>query len=986
MKFATKLTLLFSGLFLILCAFITQIATSSSGEILESTIENQMQARAAGKMDKIDKVLFERLADMKMLANDPLLKSKTPSPKLIEERFETLFKNNDSYTSLSYFDMSRKRIVDTSRRDVGKIHSRSEYWPEIESGKDSVIDIYYSESLNAPTFHVATVVKNSAGARVGVLVARMSIDWLTEIIKPPTLIQPFDKILDERGLMGVDMVNRTGLVIYSNHDTGNILERPSAYWKYVKDDVGRGIMNKGYRLRLSGMGEEIVTFGHEKGYRNYMGNGWTIIVHVPSEVVFAPVAALRNRLIIHMAAMGGFSILVILVFARSISKPLMKLSAAAKEIGRGNLDVKVWVDSKDEVAALAKDMNRMAKNISDSHHALRRSEESHRKLFENAGDFIYSHDLSGNFTSLNKALCERIGYRPEELIGAPISKIVHPESLEKARVMTEAKLRGEISHTQYEILIAAKNGEIILTELHSWLIFENGKPVGVQGIGRDISEHRAAEEKLRQSEEWFRALIENQNDLVFVIDEIGNFKYLGPSVERMTGYTPGELQASKGLNFIHPDDIEAVKQSAMKAAQNPGMPVSLELRLQHKNGNWKTITSTGTGYLENPAIRGIIINFHDITERKLAEKRLEIAKETAEAATMLKDQFITLVSHDLKTPILSIRGVIDLVTTGAIRQEKKINDLLGQAAHSADGLLRMIDQLLEHNSLKSGKNRAEKRFHSASRLTGEQIQRVGLAAKNKNITLANDLPPDMLIFVDGGLFGQALNNLLSNAVKFTPKGGRVRLFAPLPGKPVIAVRDTGVGLPPEMLDSLFQTETHSTTVGTAGEKGFGLGLGYAQAIVLMHGGTLRAESQTGKGSTFTISLPEHRALIMVVDDLPSHRERIKGLLAALGPVEVIEAGNGREAWEKLRPVAPDLVITDIQMPVMDGYAFMVKMRSEEAFRPIPVIVLSTQTGLPGETAERDKAILAGADEFLQKAASDAVVLETIRKYIRPIPS
>lgn len=386
MKFATKLTLLFSGLFLILCFITTHIVTSSSTGILERTIQTQMERRTAEKMDRIDKYLFERNLDTKMMATDSILKSKNPSPRLITARLKELSKNSDSYISLSFFDMYRKRIVDTLGLNEGKIHALSEYWPAIESGKDNAFDMYYSDSLQLPVFHFAKVVKNDAGVRMGVLVARVSTEWLDEIVKLTAMPE-----------IKVEIVNRDGLVIYSSSDRDGILKKSSIYWESIKAEIERGGMNKTYRLRLPGMGgeEEIVVYGQGKGYRDYTGNGWTLIAHVPGKVVFAPAIELRNRLIIIMSVIGGFGLLVILLFARTVSNPLMKLSAAAGEIGRGNLDVKVAVDSNDEVALLATNLNEMAENLSTSRKAMEKAKEEAEEATRLKDKFItlLSHDL-----------------------------------------------------------------------------------------------------------------------------------------------------------------------------------------------------------------------------------------------------------------------------------------------------------------------------------------------------------------------------------------------------------------------------------------------------------------------------------------------------------------------------------------------------------------------------------------------------------------
>ena len=384
MKFATKLTLLFSGLFLMLCFFITQMVSSSSSDILERTIQTQMERRTAEKMDKIDKFLFERDLDTKMMSTDSILRSKKLSPELIAARLKELSKNSGSYISLSFFDMSRKRLVDTSGLDIGKIHLRSEYWPEIESGRDSAFDMYFSESLRIPAFHLAKVITSEAGERMGVLVARISTEWLDEIVRQTAIPE-----------IKVDIVNRNGLVIYSNYDRNSVLNDRSIYWDHLRAEIEQGKVNTGFRLKLPGKEEEIAFYGQGRGYGNFTGNGWTLIAHVPSKVVFAPVIEMRNKLILIMSAIGGFSMLVILLFARTISIPLRKLSAAAEEIGKGNLEVKVSVGSKDEVALLADNLNEMAGNLSTSHKAMEKAKEEAEEATRLKDKFVMllSHDL-----------------------------------------------------------------------------------------------------------------------------------------------------------------------------------------------------------------------------------------------------------------------------------------------------------------------------------------------------------------------------------------------------------------------------------------------------------------------------------------------------------------------------------------------------------------------------------------------------------------
>lgn len=319
---------------------------------------------------------------------------------------------------------------------------------------------------------------------------------------------------------------------------------------------------------------------------------------------------------------------------------------------------------------------------------------------------------------------------------------------------------------------------------------------------------------------------------------------------------------------------------------------------------------------------------------------LKSAKEKAETATKLKDEFVAVVSHDLKSPLLSMKNLLELAeksSGGLAELEKK--GALARMRGTTGTLLNMIDHILNHNRLKSGRVLLEKKFIGAKRLADAHMNAVGHDAARKNITLINDLPEDMFVFADAVLLGQVLHNLLTNAVKFTPSDGEIAVFAPYPGKPGISVRDTGVGIPKNLIGRLFDGNVNTTTPGTEGEKGTGLGLPYAFDVMREHGGTLEVESSDG-GSTFTASLPEHRTMVLIVDDYAIYRNLIRDMLLTIGDIEVVEAENGKQAVETLGRITPDLIVTDIQMPEMNGYALMEHVRADPTLRAIPIIAVS----------------------------------------------
>jgi signal transduction histidine kinase len=248
----------------------------------------------------------------------------------------------------------------------------------------------------------------------------------------------------------------------------------------------------------------------------------------------------------------------------------------------------------------------------------------------------------------------------------------------------------------------------------------------------------------------------------------------------------------------------------------------------------------------------------DELESKVAERteQLRLAKENAENATALKDKFVALVSHDLKSPFVSIVGllkivVLDAKTPLAAGHKEKLERVLT----SSNGLVDMIDKLLDINHLQSGKIKPVHKPISLRPFTSQQIESLAHLAARKGVVIKNEMDSEIILKGDPNLLGRCLDNLLSNAIKFCNEGGEIMVFFHLNGGPTIGVSDTGVGIPPGLIPNLFVAEIKTSTIGTAGEKGTGLGLPYCKDIMEAHGGHISVSSEVGKGSTFLLVFP-----------------------------------------------------------------------------------------------------------------------------------
>ena len=254
--------------------------------------------------------------------------------------------------------------------------------------------------------------------------------------------------------------------------------------------------------------------------------------------------------------------------------------------------------------------------------AMRESEERYRELFENANDIIYTHDLTGNFTSLNKSGERVTGFSREEALRMNIANVLAPAYVDTARQMLARKAASKVS-TVYELGIIAKDGRAVALEVSTRLIYGSGVPVGVQGIARDITKRKGAEEALKDSEEKFRSIVETTNEWIWAIDLEGNHTYTNPAIEHILGYKTEEILGANLLDFVHSDDREELERLLKQRIIEKRGWTGLALRWKHKDEGFRYLESNGLPVFDP---QGELVGYRgadrDITQRKLAEQAL----------------------------------------------------------------------------------------------------------------------------------------------------------------------------------------------------------------------------------------------------------------------------------------------------------------------------------------------------------------------------
>ncbi len=439
----------------------------------------------------------------------------------------------------------------------------------------------------------------------------------------------------------------------------------------------------------------------------------------------------------------------------------------------------------------------------------------------------------------------------------------------------------------------------------------------------------------------------------------------------------GQLGGQPFARFVTGGHQETFHQF-LKELVKTGQPQSCEVMMERRDGTqfWGKLDAVVAGSAEDgaPPYHAVLA---DITDRKVAEEKLKAAKELAENATQMKDKFLSLVAHDLRSPLANVI-LLQKVTMSANKRPEcdECRVMLGKSIGVCETMIGMADNILESAQLQGGVIRLNRKICGIKNLSDAVIGELAILAGEKGVVLKNEVPPHARLYVDRIMFQRIIQNLVSNAIKFS-KGGVVSVFMPA-GQNVVAVRDNGVGIDEHILHDLFRYEVKTSTVGTSGERGTGFGLPLSMEIAKAHGGTIRVVSKKGEGSVFYVDMPDLKPLVVVAEDDEVSAFPLRRFLEDMGAAVVV-AKNGAEAMEIVQAKNPALVITDLMMPVMDGLTLLQNLKADAQYAAIPVIVI---TGTYANDIEmRKKAFEYRANDFITKPLSEADCIPRIGRFI-----
>ena len=651
----------------------------------------------------------------------------------------------------------------------------------------------------------------------------------------------------------------------------------------------------------------------------------------------------------------------------------------AKVVDDGNIIV-----SDDEVVLIARDgtarsVEHIAAPIRDSHgkvkgvviifrditerhraeQAQRESEERFRQLADHINDVFWIYELDGPKTAYVSPAYESLwGRSCQSLYERPMSYLeaVHPEDRERAMLDHHRLVSGEATADEYRITRADRTIRWVWDRGFP-IRDRSGRVVRVAGIAEDITERKRVEQALREGEERFRTLADATPVMVWGSDTDKRCNYCNKQWLDFTGRTIEQEMGDGWAEGVHPDDLERCLETYVTAF-DARTPFTMEYRLRRHDGEYRWVLDNGVPRFDpDDTFSGYIGSCIDITDRKRAEEELRNADRR-------KEEFLAVLSHELRNPLAPIQTAVDLLeqagTSGAGSERE-----LAMIKRQVQNLKRLVDDLLDVSRISRGKIELRKELVELAAVVAQAVEAVRPLFDEHHHELHVSIPKESIVLeADSTRLEQILSNLLINAAKYSPQGGRIWLDVKFfQSEVVIHVRDTGIGIEPNLLPKVFDLFLQGERRVGLSHEGGGIGLSLAKNLVELHGGTITAHSQgPDMGSEFVVKLPVvsrvqsekepspkamqpeaseslPRRRILIVDDNVQAADSLGRLMTVVFGQEVRVVYNGKSALEMAGSFLPEVVLLDLEMTGMDGYEVAMRLRERpECSRALIVAV------------------------------------------------
>ncbi len=659
----------------------------------------------------------------------------------------------------------------------------------------------------------------------------------------------------------------------------------------------------------------------------------------------------------------------------------------------------------------------MLVDISDRKRAeenLRESEQRFSRFMHNLPGLAWIKDLQGRYVYANEAAETAFDTPLRDLVGRTDHEIFPPETA-AAFTANDRQVLGSDAGIQATETLEHGDGTIHYSIVSKFPIpGRDGTTALIGGVAFDVTELTQAEEALRRSEAWFRALAEASPALIWRIDPDGHFTYVNPQHLDFFRRTEDELLNEGWLPLLHPDDA-AGYMAAVDAARLGRARLQAVARVRHGQGDWRWVESYALPLSgDDGEYLGHVGTSLDVTERKQFENAL------SEAASR-KDEFLAMLAHELRNPLAPIRNSIEIVrriaasdapeaghratdaSTLRSREEAgaALESVVQTLERQVNQLVRLVDDLLDVSRISRGRIELRRERVDLASVVHHTVEAVLPLCRGMDQELTVTLPRDSVyVNADPARLAQIVGNLLSNACKYTDKGGRIWLTVTLeeasrPAGVVIRVRDSGIGIATEQLPRIFDMFVQVDTSLERAGSGLGIGLTLVKTLVDMHGGTVEVSSDgIGKGSEFVVRLPiiadspapatrlprdvpavAASRRILVVDDNRDSADSLATLLRLSGH-ETLAVYDGLEAVEAASTFRPDVILLDIGLPKLNGFEAARRIREQRTDKGLMLVAL---TGW-GQDSDRRASRDAGFDAHLVKPVDDVTLARVLAEH------
>jgi PAS domain S-box-containing protein len=895
-----------------------------------------------------------------------------------------------------------------------------------------------SLQIGKPTINPAQLVEFQPGQIAGisdlspkkhrfyyVVVSTENLPWRLVVSYPISLIQPIFGPHADLGRSGETfLADRNGFFITqaaypsTQGHSHPISAQPMQSCLSQQNDQ---MLDRDYR------GEAVI---HGFRYVPEIGGG-CIMAHIDQTEAFDSLRKLEKQLVIAVAIFLILTTLTARALARRIIKPILRLTNTARRIRDGDNSIRAVVSGHDEISELASSFNHMTESLADAQHNLEAkvvertrelmtSQERYMLAERAVNDGIWDWDIVNHAYYLSPRWNKILGYGEGDLpnVESIFFDLIHPDDKKSASEAFRRHLENQERYNT-ELRLRHKDGS------YRWVLDrgeairdDQGNPVRMVGSITDITERKAAEAMLLKYREHLeelvamattevKAIVQTAVNGVITIDTSGEIRLFNPAAERLFGWTAEEV-IGRNVSLLMPEPMasehDGYIQRFLQSREARIIGIEREVTAKRKDGQ-EFPANLAVGHATLVEGRHLFVAFiSDISAQKQAEQELRLAKDAAEAAAKAKANFLANMSHEIRTPMNTVIGFAEVVLQNPLLPtdtRKHVATILNSGKH----LLSVINDILDFSKIEAGKVDLEAVCFNLPSAVQDSLQIMSLRASEKGLRIELNVEAGLpQYFVgDPNRLRQVILNLVGNAVKFT-ESGLISVQIEKAADPEMlhfCISDSGIGMTPEQTKTVFEPFSQADTTTSRRFGGTGLGTTISKQLVELMGGRIWVESEFGQGSKFhfTVRMPDttqqDSCLYQTIQNLSEYFSPrcFKILLAedieanaSLAILRLEQQGhrvswvkNGQEAVEAFDQGEYDIILMDLQMPVLDGVNATRQIRAREQFMQTTIPILALTASVLQH--EREECRQAGIDAIVGKPIDINELLEQMERLV-----